>query len=397
MIPSFELPQLRPLLFNSLSRGLALALAGLLAACGGGSDAPPRTPPTPTPPVGTPGVTYEVIPLNPRGERSGSVDRRGINANGQVVGYNVDPEPEGARAFMYDGTRLFELGSFGGPYSAASAINRCGHATGWAQSANGAMRAFLYDGTLRDLGPGAGVAINDCGNIAGVEAPVLGNGFVYDGTVRPIGTFPGGTTSTPVDINAGGLVTGTADRADGSIGAFVYDSRARTPLQDLGSLGGNTIPRAINDAGTIVGWSFVSPSILHAFIYSGGTLRELGSFDSSTTSEAMDINAAGQVAVNALGPDGVRRGYFYDGATLHPLGDNTETAAVNAGGQVVGWYAAPDPRAMVWTLGGGIVDLNTRLHQPPAGLRVLYGLAISDNGAIVARANSGLVLLKPRR
>lgn len=160
------------------------------------------------------------------------------------------------------------------------------------------------------------------------------------------GTFPGGTTSTPVDINAGGLVTGTADRADGSFGAFLYDSRARTPLQDLGSLGGNTIPRAVNDAGTVIGWSFVSP--------------RLGSFDKSTTSEAIDVNAAGQVLVNALGPDGVRRGYFYDGSTLQPLADNTETAAINAGGQVVGWYAAPDPRAMLWTRAEGIVDLNTR-------------------------------------
>jgi probable HAF family extracellular repeat protein len=393
MIPSFEPPHLRPL----LSKGLALGLAGLLAACGGGSDGPHQPPPKPTPPVGTPPTTYELIPLNPRGERYGVVNRRGINANGQVVGYNVDPEPDGARAFMYDGTRLFELGTFGGPYSTAAAINRCGHATGSAQAANGAAHAFLYDGTLRDLGPGGGVAINDCGSIAGSGAPVLGNGFVYDGTLRPVGTFPGGTTSTPVDINASGLVTGTADRADGSFGAFLYDSKARTPLQDLGSLGGNTIPRAVNDAGTVVGWSFISPRILHAFIYSGGTLRELGSFDKSTTSEAIDINAAGQVVANALGPDGVRRGYFYDGTTLHPLGDNTETAALNAGGQVVGWYAAPDPRAMLWTRADGIVDLNTRLHHPPAGLRVLYGLAISDNGAIVARANTGLVLLKPRR
>ncbi|MFC0133407.1 hypothetical protein [Massilia eurypsychrophila] len=129
-----------------------------------------------------------------------------------------------------------------------------------------------------------------------------------------------------------------------------------------------------------MGWSFIPAGVLHAIIYSGGTLRELGTFDATTTSEAIDINASGQVAVNALGPDSVRRGFFYDGTTMHPLGDNTETAAVNAGGQVVGWYSAPDPRAMLWTREGGLVDLNTRLHNPPAGVRVLYGLAISDTG-----------------
>jgi hypothetical protein len=63
----------------------------------------------------------------------------------------------------------------------------------------------------------------------------------------------------------------------------------------------------------------------------------------------------------------------------------------------VGWYSAPDPRAMLWTREGRLVDLNTRLHNPPAGVRVLYGLANSDTGSIVARANTGLVLLRARR
>lgn len=388
MIPTFNVPSLHPL----LSKGLALGLAGALAACGAGSKAPPQNPP-----VATPGATYDVIPLNPRNETYGVVVRKGINAKGQVVGYNVDPEPEGRRAFMYDGTRLFELGALGGPYSTALAINDCGEVTGSAQTADGTEHAMLYNGTLRDLGLGLGIAINHCGTIAGAGASVAGGGFLYNGTLRPIGTFPGGSSSSPMDINARGLVTGVAERADHSYGAFLYDSKAGTPLQDLGSLGGNTIPSAMNEAGTVVGRSYISSEVLHAFIYSGGTLRKLGTFDAATNSEAIDINTGGQVVVNSFGPDSVRRGFFYDGTTMHPLGEQTETAALNASGQVVGWYSAPDARAMVWTLKGGLVDLNTRLHQPPAGLRVMYGLAISDNGSIVARANTGLVLLKVRR
>ncbi|MFC0133408.1 hypothetical protein CR105_07570 [Massilia eurypsychrophila] len=152
--------------------------------------------------------------------------RNGINANGQVVGSNnIGAGPEGTRAFMYDGTRLFELGTFGGPFSAATAINRCGQATGSAQTGDGTSHAFLYNGTLRDLGPGVGIAINDCGHIAGIGAPIVGSGFVYDGTVRPVGTFPGGTSSAPVDINASGLITGTAERADGSFGALFMTAR----------------------------------------------------------------------------------------------------------------------------------------------------------------------------
>jgi probable HAF family extracellular repeat protein len=338
-----------------------------------------------------------VIPLNPRGETYGVVDPKGINANGWVVGYNVDPEPDGARAFMYDGTHLFELGSFGGPYSAASAINRCGHATGWAQTANGTPHAFLYDGTLHDLGPGAGVAINDCGTITG-QAAVAGDGFVYDGTLRPIGTFAGGTTSAPVDINAHGQVTGTGDLAGGAYHAFLYDSKAGTGLEDLGTLGGaNSIPRAINDAGQVAGWSHNMAGRLIAFRYAGGVMQDLGTYYTGGTSEAVDINAAGQVVGNSFKADNSEtRGFFHDGTTRHDLGQYSQLTAVNAGGQAVGFYYGPGPRALLWTLADGIVDLNTRLYAPPAGLRVTYAMAISDNGAIVARANTGLVLLKPR-
>ena len=42
-----------------------------------------------------------------------------------------------------------------------------------------------------------------------------------------------------------------------------------------------------------------------------------------------------------------------------------------------------------------MVDLNTRLAGAPEGLLLGEGVAISDNGAIVARGNTGLVLLVP--
>jgi len=43
-----------------------------------------------------------------------------------------------------------------------------------------------------------------------------------------------------------------------------------------------------------------------------------------------------------------------------------------------------------------MVDLNKVLHNPPPGLVLTKAITISDNGAIVAQANSGLFLLKPR-
>jgi probable HAF family extracellular repeat protein len=371
---------------------LALGLAGLLAACSGSHRHPAKPPP-----LQPGGVTYDVIALNPRGETWGHVGPKGINANGLVAGYNVDPATSGRRAFMYDGARVFELGSFGGPYSAATAINRCGHVTGWAQTADGSSHAFLYDGALHDLGKGEGTAINDCGTVTGYAA-IDGNGFVFGGLLRPTGALDGGTASLPTGINASGLVTGLAWFSTGQGHAFLYDSRSGGGLRDLGTLGGpGSEARALNDAGQVVGQSQERHSRMHAFRYSGGVLRDLGSAWPDGTSVALDINASGQAVGNSYHPDtGEVRGFFHDGTTRHDLDRHTSVAAINAGGQVVGTYYGPDPRAILWTRADGIVDLNTRLRAPP-GLRVLEGLAISDKGSIVARASTGLVLLRPRR
>lgn len=402
MIASLAIPHLRPL----LSKGLALGLAGLLAACGGGSHSPRPGSPPPTPPGPTPGVTYEVIALNPRGELYGYVEPKGINALGMVAGHNFYNIPEGSRAFRYDGTRVIELGTFGGANSRALGINRCGHVTGWAETSDGVARAFLYDGILRDIGSlsGSGHAINDCGIITGV-AEVPGGGFVYDGTLRAIGTLPGGSYSYPSDINAHGVVAGLADVPGGegvpggAVHAFIYDSKAGTGLQDLGTLGGvRSGARFINDAGQVAGWAFNAAGATRAFRYSGGVMQDLGTIGGTGTTEAVGMNAAGLVIGNWLDQEsGERRGFIHDGTTLRDLGSHTEAVAINASGQVVGAYAAPDQRAMSWTAEGGLVDLNSRLHQPPAGLRVLRAMAISDNGAIVAHSNTGLVLLKVRR
>jgi hypothetical protein len=51
---------------------------------------------------------------------------------------------------------------------------------------------------------------------------------------------------------------------------------------------------------------------------------------------------------------------------------------------------------MTWTEAQGMIDLNDVLHAPPRGLVVTNAFTISDNGSIVAQANPGLVLPKPR-
>jgi probable HAF family extracellular repeat protein len=101
--------------------------------------------------------------------------------------------------------------------------------------------------------------------------------------------------------------------------------------------------------------------------------------------------------------DGSNRGFVYDGTTMTSIGalpgGNFSTAeAINASGLVVGASAtATEAHAVSWTRRDGLVDLNDRLHAPPAGLVLGHALAVADDGYIVVRTNQGLALLKPRK
>src|SRR6187399_444245 len=63
----------------------------------------------------------------------------------------------------------------------------------------------------------------------------------------------GGRNSHASAVTAGGLVTGCAETADGSIHAFIHDGDA---LRDLGpgsAVAGNSCGLAINDQGVVAG------------------------------------------------------------------------------------------------------------------------------------------------
>jgi len=113
-----------------------------------------------------------------------------INDAGQVTGNSstasgsscphiaiIDP---GCHAFVWDGTTMHDLGSLGGDFSEATAINAAGHVTGITTTASGAVHAFYWDGTtMHDLGSlggtlSIGYAVNTAGKVVGEHDRVWG-------------------------------------------------------------------------------------------------------------------------------------------------------------------------------------------------------------------------------
>ncbi|GEM_PF-1029992 len=185
----------------------------------------------------------------------------GINDNGLIVGWSgttplgpyshYEPDPRGSdyppvlvcdtppliiHAAFYDGS-WHDLGSLGGSYSVANAVNNRGQIVGGSKiGGDVTFHAFVYDGgNMRDINP-PGVAssvadgINDDGLIVGQagdpnDPTTLFGSFFYDGAMRDINTFPevlaaGWNMAGAFGINDSGQITGYGVNSNGQYHAY---------------------------------------------------------------------------------------------------------------------------------------------------------------------------------
>jgi probable HAF family extracellular repeat protein len=277
-------------------------------------------------------------------------------------------------------------------------------------------RQFVWSaGEVTELSPLDAAGFNDAQQVVGGGASgSTGDGEWHAllwqrGVLVDLGTLSGGTDSAALGgfasaaraINAtghvvGGSVTGPLQRF-GRAGthAFLWTDGTMT---DLGTLPGGSFSVAvgINVADQIAGDADVPGGEPHAVMWDHGSLIDLGMLPGYVRSHAWRISDAGQIAgwVERTGLDGIphARAFVYSDGTLRELStlaDLPESTAlgVNTAGQIVGAagtvYGQNDvhDRAVLWNA-GLITDLNT-LIPADTGWELQWAEDINNAGQIV--------------
>ena len=222
----------------------------------------------------------------------------GINAFEQVIGFSGSkPDAAESRAFVWSAlTGMVDIGTLGGAYAQANAINDAGFVTGTSQVADGligATHAFLY------------------------QIPPMGER--YETPMLDLQTL-GGVSSYGLAVNAYNHVVGYSEMSftDDRIHAFFYRDGK---MIDLGSLGVGTrdadysAALGINSTDQVVGYSYLPagdgmPIKQAAFVYDVGdqskkamkNLNQLigGAAEQYWLLSAAAINDKGQIVAYAL-------------------------------------------------------------------------------------------------
>lgn len=318
------------------------------------------------------------------------------------------------RAYLVDlnSRTATDLGTLGGNYSAASAINDAGQVVGYSEAGSeDRWHAFITgpDGVgMRDLGKLGGnlafndlLSINDAGQVAGYSDTAEGNlqAFITgpNGTgMRNLGTL-GGDGSVALAINNAGQVAGFAATVeDNNPHAFITGPDGMG-MRDLGTLGGwGSYALGINDAGQVVGRSVTEEFFDHAFIatltLSGPRMRDLGTL--ARDSSANGINEAGQAVGVSFTDEGLPHAFITgaDGmgmTDLGTLGGNISHAnGINDAGQVVGASSTAEGLGHAFITGAdgvGMTDLNSLVHLPD-GWVLTDATGINNAGQVIAAA-----------
>lgn len=208
---------------------------------------------------------YSVVDLGTLGGTNS--EAFGINNKGQIVGHADTPEYSGTwgriyRAFLYESGKMRDLGAMGrDQWSRATGINE--------------------HGTI------VGQSVNQVGCLVEERSVKFGNGKMELLTLdKELYTWVGA-------VNDSGHWAGRCNFGRGEIRAFRF-------VDHLENLGGYATTNrsegyGINNAGDVVGKSWISNSQVRSFLWRGGKMVNLGTLPGDYASGARDINNDGVV------------------------------------------------------------------------------------------------------
>lgn len=191
---------------------------------------------------------------------------KGINDEGQAVGYSVAVGDNNAHATLWNGTTPTALNPLGSGYATATAINNGGQAVGASttDSTNSISHAVIWNATT-----------------TAIDLGTLGGNYV---------------NSYASGINASGAVVGFSKIADaGGEAATIWNGAAPTALAAVAGYA-YSFANAINDAGQVVGSSYGNPAsgpAQVATLWDGVTVINLNTvLSASTISSGWIVNVA---------------------------------------------------------------------------------------------------------
>ncbi len=176
------------------------------------------------------------------------------------------------------------------------------------------------------------------------------------------------------------LVQSTAQSDDPPVREYRY---ALNHIPGFGGVAERTV--ALNDAGHVVGWSFLSTGGERPILWDGSSTVDLGTFGGKR-GHAYDINNDGVVVGNAQDIDGAYHPFRYEDEALVDIGEGVfwggDAYGINNAGQICGrahYIDGPERRPVLWD-GDEIINLPTDTEHGGEAL------SINENGVVVGSA-----------
>ena len=326
---------------------------------------------------------YTVTDLGTLGGTFGAANA--VNNRGSVVGFaNLPGDTEG-HAFLWSKGIKRSLGTLGGPNSSAAFLNERGEVTGFSETST----------TPDPLGE------DFC--LFGTHLICLP--FLWqNGEMAPLPTL-GGNNGQAFGVNNRGQVVGLAENTTPDPTCpfppappffSVLESKPvvweKGKVQELPTIPGDPdgSVSAINDNGQAVGQTGNCTGPLHGVLWHNGTASDLGTLGGLVLSP-FDINNRGQVVGSAVSPDGtIFLAFLWQNGVATSLGtlppDVFSLAlGINDRGQIVGDSCdmSFSCRAFLWQ-NGTMTELNSLVHDPNAPF-LETGNGINSRGQIAGK------------